>query len=425
MNQLDPYQYTVRLPYHERFSSANVLQRPEQFVPNSFVDYPDVPTDLLVESDLLLTSYDRQRLQTTEDGDPMSGYRYNSNERLTLLADEKAATRLGVAHLERLDPFVLRVLRAQKLLASFVVRTRVDDASEFLANSASSLHLKQEADQPIGAYKLRGAAYKMLQLTEEQLKHGVYAASAGNHAQGVAYAAKELGVQATLVMPTTTPQIKVDGVRSYGAEVVLVGNSFEAASAYCRQLQVERPSATYIPPYDDLDVITGQATVAAEILQQYPEVTAIGVPVGGGGLLAGVAQYLSLVRPDVRIYGIEPKGSSAMTTSLRAGLRVVLKDVDTFADGVAVAQVGKTTFKAAARYVGKDNMVVVKKRALAQAVVDLNHSGLRTEPAGALSLAGLRQVILSDRQTHNFVAIRSGSNIDPSKLREAEKLASA
>ncbi len=277
--------------------------------------------------------------------------------------------------------------------------------------------LKREDMQPVFSFKLRGAYNKMANLPADVPKRGVIAASAGNHAQGVALAAQKLGCRAVIVMPTTTPLIKVNAVKARGAEVVLFGDSY--SDAYVHALELEKSEQlTFVHPYDDPDVIAGQGTIGMEILQQYPQpIEAIFCCVGGGGLLAGVAAYVKAVRPEIKIIGVEAKDAEAMTESLKQGERVVLEQVGLFADGAAVKQVGEHTFKLCQQYV--DEMIVVDNDAICAAIKDVfEDTRSILEPAGALSVAGLKAYV--DRENMHgktLVAIASGANMNFDRLR--------
>ncbi|MEN9725477.1 MAG: threonine deaminase, partial [Pseudomonadota bacterium] len=229
--------------------------------------------------------------------------------------------------------------------------------------------LKREDMQPVFSFKLRGAYNKMANLPVDALARGVIAASAGNHAQGVALSAQKLGCRAVIVMPTTTPQIKVDAVKSRGGEVVLFGDSY--SDAYLHALELEKSEGlTFVHPYDDPDVIAGQGTIAMEILNEHPEpIEAIFCCVGGGGLLAGIAAYIKQLRPEIKIIGVEAIDADAMTQSLKAGKRVMLEQVGLFADGAAVKQVGEHTFALCQQYV--DEMILVDNDAICAAIKDV------------------------------------------------------
>ena len=277
--------------------------------------------------------------------------------------------------------------------------------------------LKREDTQPVFSFKVRGAYNRMARLSETQASNGVVAASAGNHAQGVALAARKLGIGALIVMPETTPGIKVDAVRRLGAEVVGHGLSFDEANA--RALEISnRTGRVYVHPFDDPDVIAGQGTVAMEILRQAPAVPdAIFVPVGGGGLIAGVAAYVKPLWPQVRIVGVEPEESASMHAALRAGRPERLDQVGLFADGVAVRQVGDEPFRVARDRV--DEVVLVTTDEICAAIRDIYHN-TRTiaEPAGALGVAGVKRYVEREGiENALLVAIDSGANVNFDRLR--------
>ena len=277
--------------------------------------------------------------------------------------------------------------------------------------------LKREDMQPVFSFKLRGAYNKMANLPADVLKRGVIAASAGNHAQGVAMSAQKLGCRAVIVMPTTTPLIKVNAVKARGAEVVLFGDSY--SDAYVKALELEKSEQlTFVHPYDDPDVIAGQGTIAMEILNSHPEpIEAIFCCVGGGGLLAGIAAYVKAVRPEIKIIGVEAKDAEAMTESLKQGKRVVLEQVGLFADGAAVKQVGEHTFALCQQYV--DEMIVVDNDAICAAIKDVfEDTRSILEPAGALSVAGLKAYVERENMhDKTLVAIASGANMNFDRLR--------
>lgn len=277
--------------------------------------------------------------------------------------------------------------------------------------------LKREDTQPVFSFKLRGAYNMMAHLPKEALVKGVIAASAGNHAQGVALAAKKLGCRAVIVMPTTTPQIKVDAVQNRGAEVVLFGDSY--SDAYVHALELEKSEhLTFVHPYDDPEVIAGQGTIAMEILDQYPEpIDAIFCCVGGGGLIAGIAAYVKAIRPEIKVIGVEAIDADAMSQSLKAGKRVTLDQVGLFADGAAVKQVGVHTFKLCQEYV--DEMIVVDNDAICAAIKDVfEDTRSILEPAGALSTAGIKEYIKRNQLTgKTLIGIASGANMNFDRLR--------
>jgi len=297
------------------------------------------------------------------------------------------------------------------------VETPLDHAATLSARIGNRVLLKREDEQPVFSFKLRGAYNKMAQLSAARLKAGVIAASAGNHAQGVALAAQRLGCKATIVMPVTTPHIKVNAVKARGAVVVLHGDSYTDAYEHALGLAQAR-KLTLVHPYDDPDVIAGQGTIALEILRQHPgPLAAIYVAVGGGGLISGVAAYVKRVRPEIRIIGVEPVDSDAMTQSLAAGRRVKLPHVGLFADGVAVRQVGRETFRIARELV--DDMVTVDTDAICAAIKDVfEDTRSILEPAGALAIAGLKADAQRRRwKDKSLVAIACGANMNFDRLR--------
>jgi len=277
--------------------------------------------------------------------------------------------------------------------------------------------LKREDMQPVFSFKIRGAYNKMANLSPEALAKGVIAASAGNHAQGVAMSAQKLKCRAVIVMPTTTPQIKIDAVKSRGAEVVLHGDSYSDAYAYSLELE-KKEGLTFVHPYDDPDVIAGQGTIAMEILNAYPApIDAIFCCVGGGGLLAGIAAYVKAVRPEIKVIGVEAKDAEAMTESLKKGERITLDQVGLFADGAAVKQVGSHTFALCQQYV--DEMIIVDNDAICAAIKDVfEDTRSILEPAGALAVAGLKAYALRENlQDKTLIGIASGANMNFDRLR--------
>ncbi len=292
---------------------------------------------------------------------------------------------------------------------------------ELQTNLSKRIHnkvlLKREDMQSVFSFKLRGAYNKMVNLPAEVLAKGVIAASAGNHAQGVALAAQKLKCRAVIVMPTTTPLIKINAVKSRGAEVVLFGDSY--SDAYTHALELEQAEGlTFVHPYDDPDVIAGQGTMAMEILNQHPEpIHAIFCCVGGGGLLAGVAAYIKAVRPEIRVIGVEAKDAEAMTESLKLGKRVMLDQVGLFADGAAVKQVGKHTFALCQQYV--DEMIVVDNDAICAAIKDVfEDTRSILEPAGALATAGIKEYAKRNKLNgETLIGIASGANMNFDRLR--------
>ena len=296
-------------------------------------------------------------------------------------------------------------------------RTPLEFQPILSARSGNRVLLKREDMQPVFSFKLRGAYNKMVHLSPEARQRGVIAASAGNHAQGVALAAHKLGCRAVIVMPTTTPQIKVDAVKSRGGEVVLFGDSY--SDAYLHALELEAAQElTFVHPYDDPHVIAGQGTIAMEILEQHPQpIHAIFCSVGGGGLIAGVAAYVKALRPEIRIIGVEADDADAMTRSLQSGERVMLEQVGLFADGAAVKQVGEETFRLCRQYV--DEMILVDNDAICAAIKDVfEDTRSILEPAGALATAGLKEYAKQyGLRDETLVAIASGANMNFDRLR--------
>lgn len=250
-----------------------------------------------------------------------------------------------------LEQYVKKILTSR--VYDVAVETPLQSAGQLSKRLGNQILLKREDLQPVFSFKIRGAYNKLAQLTAEELARGVVTASAGNHAQGLALAAREMGIKATIVMPKTTPEIKIEGVRSRGGKVVLHGDSFPEALAYSLKL-VEEKGFVYVHPYDDPHTIAGQGTVAMEILRQHPgQLDAIFVPVGGGGLIAGIAAYVKYLRPEIKVIGVEPDDSNCLQAAMAAGERVVLPQVGLFADGVAVAQIGQHTFDICRNHVMK------------------------------------------------------------------------
>ena len=280
--------------------------------------------------------------------------------------------------------------------------------SEHLSEQAGGkVYLKPENMQHTGAYKLRGAYYKISTMTEEERARGLITASAGNHAQGVAYAAKAFGCKATIVMPTITPLIKVNRTKSYGAEVVLHGDVYDDACAYAYEL-AEKHGYTFVHPFDDLDVATGQGTIAMEIVQELPTVDYILVPIGGGGLVTGVSTLAKMLNPKIKVIGVEPAAAASMTAALAAGEVVSLDSADTIADGTAVKRVGEKIFPYVQENV--DEILQVEDDELIGAFLDMveNHKMI-VENSGLLSVAALKQL---DCKGKKVVCVLSGGNMD-------------
>ncbi len=295
--------------------------------------------------------------------------------------------------------------------------TPLDPAPALSARLGNRVLLKREDMQPVFSFKLRGAYNKMANLSAEERARGVICASAGNHAQGVALSARKLGCRAVIVMPVTTPTLKVDAVRARGGEVVLQGDSFSDAYQHALKLQAEQ-GLTFVHPFDDPDVIAGQGTIAMEILRQHrAPVDAIFVAIGGGGLIAGIAAYVKAIRPGIKIIGVETYDADAMRQSLAAGQPVTLDDVGLFADGTAVKRVGDETFALCKQYV--DDIILVDTDQICAALKDaFEDTRAILEPSGALALAGLKAWAKREQvQDRTLVAVASGANMNFDRLR--------
>ncbi|MDD0839076.1 threonine ammonia-lyase, biosynthetic [Curvibacter sp. HBC61] len=313
----------------------------------------------------------------------------------------------------------------KKILTARVYDVAVESALEPARNLSRRLHnkvlLKREDQQPVFSFKLRGAYNKMAHLTPEQLKRGVICASAGNHAQGVAMSAHKLGSRAVIVMPTTTPQLKVDAVKALGGEVVLHGDSYSDAYEHSVQLEKEQ-GLTFVHPFDDPDVIAGQGTIAMEILRQLQglgsnRLDAVFVAIGGGGLISGVANYIKAVRPEIKVIGVQMNDSDAMMQSVAAKKRVTLPDVGLFSDGTAVKLVGAETFRVAKNLV--DEFITVDTDAVCAAIKDVFvDTRSIVEPAGALAVAAIKQYVATHKtKGETYAAILCGANMNFDRLR--------
>lgn len=321
------------------------------------------------------------------------------------------------------ETYIERILTAR--VYEVAHETPLELAPNLSRRLGDRVWLKREDEQPVFSFKCRGAYNKMAGLPRAALEKGVVAASAGNHAQGVALAARTLATHAVIVMPITTPQIKVDAVRNLGGEVVLEGDNYDAAYAHARAL-CEARGLTFVHPYDDPDVIAGQGTIATEILKQHPgHLDAIFVPVGGGGLIAGIAVYIKQLRPEIKIIGVEPEDADAMERSLKAGKRITLDQVGIFADGVAVRTVGQETLRLAQRFV--DEMILVSNDEICAAIKDIfEDTRSIMEPAGALAVAGIKKYCEREgagSAPRELVAIASGANMNFDRLRHVSERA--
>lgn len=302
------------------------------------------------------------------------------------------------------------------------VRTPLDPLVKLSARLGRRALLKREDLQPIFSFKIRGAYNRMAQMTAAERAAGAICASAGNHAQGVALSAARLGVRAVIVMPVTTPPIKIDAVRRLGGEVVLQGDAFDDAYAHARAM-ADAEGLVFVHPYDDPYVIAGQGTVAAEMLQQHPDpIEAVFVPIGGGGLAAGVAAYVKYLRPSVKVIGVEPEDAASMKAALEANERVTLPRVGLFADGVAVRQAGEETFRLCRELL--DEVITADTDAMCAAVKDIfEETRVLSEPAGALSLAGLKAYAARGKGEGALIAINSGANLNFDRLRHVAERA--
>lgn len=311
--------------------------------------------------------------------------------------------------------YIKRILSARVYDVS--IETRLHQAPLLSRRLDNRVWLKREDEQQVFSFKCRGAFNRIFKLMQEQSVAGVVAASAGNHAQGVALAARELGIEAVIVMPQTTPGIKVEAVRSLGAEAILHGDDFDTALAHALTLSEQR-GFPFIHPFDDPNTIAGQGTVGVELCRQHPDaMDVIFVPIGGGGLAAGVSVYLKYLRPEVRVVGVEPIDAASMHDSLAADERVTLPQVGLFADGVAVKQVGAHCFEVCRQFL--DEVVLVSVDEMSAAIKDIfNETRTLTEPAGALAVAGMKRYV-RERQVsgQTLIAVTSGANINFDRLR--------
>ncbi len=296
---------------------------------------------------------------------------------------------------------------ARNVLAGVIFETNLIHSPAFTAACGNNVYLKPENMQVTGAYKIRGAYFKISTLSEEEKELGLITASAGNHAQGVAYAAQHAGVKATVVMPTTTPMLKVNNTKNYGAEVILHGSTFDDAAAKAMELAAEK-GMTYVPPFNDLTVATGQGTIAYEIFRNLPDVDIILVPIGGGGLAAGVSTLAKLLNPNVKVIGVEPTGAASMKASIEAGHVVTLDSVSTIADGVAVKTPGDLVFPYVQQNI--DEIITIDDDELVDAFLDMAEKHkMIVENAGLLTIAALSHL---DCKGKNVVSILSGGNMD-------------
>jgi threonine dehydratase len=317
-----------------------------------------------------------------------------------------------------LDDYLRKILTSR--VYDVAIETQLEHARHLSARIGHEVWIKREDTQPVFSFKLRGAYNKMAQLSAKALAKGVICASAGNHAQGVALGASRLGCKATIVMPTTTPQVKIDAVASFGGEnvnIVLHGESYSDAALHAKLLE-KKQGMTFVHPFDDPDVIAGQGTVAMEILRQHSgPIDAVFVAIGGGGLISGVATYIKALRPEIKVIGVQMNDSDAMVRSAKAGERVTLADVGLFSDGTAVKLVGEETLRLVQQYV--DDFVIVNTDAVCAAIKDI-YQDTRSivEPAGALGVAAIKQYAAKHGgQGKTYIAINCGANMNFDRLR--------
>lgn len=320
-----------------------------------------------------------------------------------------------------LTAYVEKILKAR--VYDVAQETPLDIMPRLSQRLQNTILLKREDLQPVFSFKLRGAYNRMSQLSDEERVRGVVCASAGNHAQGVALAAQKMGISALIVMPKTTPPIKVEAVRALGAEITLHGNSYDDAGAYAHDV-ADKQGRTYIHPYDDPEVIAGQGTIAMEIIRQHPDpLHAIFVPVGGGGLISGIAAYIKAFWPEIKIIAVEPADAASLKAALEADERVKLDQVGLFADGTAVRQIGVEPFRICRETV--DEVITVDSDELCAAIMDIfEDTRSIAEPSGALAVAGVKKYLAQNpMQDQHMVVIDSGANINFDRLRHVAERA--
>jgi len=320
-----------------------------------------------------------------------------------------------------LTEYVEKILKAR--VYDVAIETPLDVMPRLSQRLNNKLWLKREDLQPVFSFKLRGAYNRMAQLSDTERQHGVVAASAGNHAQGVALSAKKMGVSALIVMPKTTPAIKVEAVKAYGADIKLHGNSYDDACSYALQIAQEQ-GRTFIHPYDDAEVIAGQGTIAMEILRQHPDpLHAVFIPVGGGGLIAGMSAYIKAFWPEIKVIGVEPVDAACLKQALEKDERIILEQVGLFADGTAVRQIGEEPFRIARETV--DEVITVDSDELCAAIMDIfDDTRSIAEPSGALAVAGAKKYCARENLNgEELVVIDSGANINFDRLRHVAERA--
>jgi len=319
-----------------------------------------------------------------------------------------------------MSDYVRRILNSAVYEAA--IETPLDRMAVLSQRLDREVLLKREDLQPVFSFKLRGAYNKLARLTEEERQRGVICASAGNHAQGVAYSARRMRIRAVIVMPTTTPSIKVEAVQRLGGEVIIHGDAFDDARLHALALCAEQ-NLVFVHPYDDPDVIAGQGTIGIELLRQHAgPIAAIYMPIGGGGLAAGIASYVKFLRPEIKLIGVEPEDAASMKAAIAAGRPVPLREVGIFADGVAVRQAGDETFRICNELL--DDVITVTTDEICAAIKDIfDHARAIAEPAGALSLAGLRRHMPQLETPGAVIAIASGANMNFDRLRHVAERA--
>lgn len=320
----------------------------------------------------------------------------------------------------KLEQYLKKILTAR--VYDVAVQTPLQPASRLAHRLGNRILLKREDLQPVFSFKLRGAYNCIYQRTQRGVLSQVVTASAGNHAQGVALAASRLDIKALIVMPETTPAIKIEAVKALGARIILYGDTYDEAYAHAMDL-VKKHDSPFIHPYDDSDVIAGQGTVAVELLQQQEQMDAVFIPVGGGGLLAGMAAYLKVIQPGIKIIGVEPRDAASLYAALKAGRRVRLQQVGIFVDGVAVRQIGSEPFHIARQTV--DEVVLVDTDEVCAAIKDIfEDTRSIAEPAGALAVAGIKRYVAAHHQSNKtFAAVVSGANMNFDRLRHVSERA--
>ncbi|RAP31770.1 threonine ammonia-lyase, biosynthetic [Candidatus Marinamargulisbacteria bacterium SCGC AG-410-N11] len=314
-----------------------------------------------------------------------------------------------------LEKYLINILKSQ--VYDIAIKTPLELAPKLSKRFKNNILFKREDLQPVFSFKIRGAYNKLCKLTDAQKKSGVIASSAGNHAQGVALSAHKLGIKATIVMPKTTPKIKVTAVKQLGAKVVLHGDTYDDAFDYAQELSKSK-DLFFIHPYDDVDVISGQGTIAKEILEQYTKtIDYIFVAIGGGGLVAGILAYIKSINPKIKIIGVEPENAACMSMAIKHKKRVILDQIGIFADGVAVRQAGKLPYDIASKYI--DDIVLVDTDEICASIKDIFEENRSiTEPAGALSLAGLKKYVEKKSLTDKtLITINCGANLNFDRLR--------